>query len=517
MRTHRTVRGLAAVLTTAATIAVALPTSAAAHPGLYFTAAKNAKSNEIQTITVDATAGSFKPSAGASEVAFNAPAYVVERALGTDPAIGVNATTLLPNVLVTVANPAANPHTYTLTYIGAKAGTNVAVTAPATSGTDPLTGGTGVSSTNPTQGGTSTTFTNNGAITADQAAFGETTQVLIANDGYVGQFTETNGLAQNDGRGWLNLKFNPGTYRTPESKEDWLAYGPAQTGIQTHATCVQPAGQPLMLDSNIKSVTPNSSGDPFWRYIPWQKTSVGLGDEPEKWIDTVKALYPTVDLAALSTAGDFRAACESAPVNGVYVPADTAGSSVVSAAVADATTPLSSQITSLTAQVASLTAQVADLTGQRDALTAAKAAAEAAKASLESALGIANGKVTTLTGQNDVLTKQVADLGTHTLNVRLGDAKVREREHVAVLVTGTPGSSVTITITVTKAQAKGLGLRSTTLAREKVKLDDAGAGIATIDVGKQAAAALARHRGAVKASVDVASGIEKDAVVVTLT
>ena len=64
---------------------------------------------------------------------------------------------------------------------------------------------------------------------------------------------------------------------------EWLNYTNIQTGIQTHATCQNvPA---LNTDANAQAVQEffgaNPVGDPFWNYVPWQKTSVvgGVGGD----------------------------------------------------------------------------------------------------------------------------------------------------------------------------------------------------------------------------------------------
>ncbi len=133
----------------------------------------------------------------------------------------------------------------------------------------------------------------------------------------------------------------PGAYRAPMTEPQWLNWEMAQTGIQSHATCQNvPA---LNTEANILAVQTNDT-DPFWNYVPWQKTSARLGDEPEQWIPVVQAATG-VDLEALNTVAEFRAACEGE--GGVYVPADNPAFPA-NGAVTDAVAPLNAMIAQLT-------------------------------------------------------------------------------------------------------------------------------------------------------------------------
>ncbi len=319
-----------------ALLVLALPFGASAHPSLYNIIGKVASSPEIQEITISgATGGTFKPSAGATAVDFDAPAYAVQAALGADPAIGRNATTGQANVLVT--GPLAG--VYTLRFQGTRATTNEAQVVPdggllTGPGTPSATAATDVEGALP-------------AITHDIDPDGGTlpddvSRTTIPNDGYVMTFTESNGLATN---GWLNLRFMPGPYRAPMEEEEWVTWPRAQTGIQSHATCQDAPG--LNTVANILLVQSNET-DPFWNYVPWQKTSSRLGDEPEQWIGVVDDAVG-VDLSTLNTVDDFRTACEG--VDGVYVPADNPAfpaTNAVDDAVEAAVAPLNAMIDSLT-------------------------------------------------------------------------------------------------------------------------------------------------------------------------
>ena len=222
---------LRVALGVAAVLALTLTALASAHPSLYDIVGKVAKSPEIQTLTVDATGGTYKPSAGARTIPYNAPAWQVQDALGADAAIG-RAANGQANVLVT-GDPGGP---YTLRYQGSRATTDQALIVPNSTG---LTGGTATASAVTTiEGGLpDVTYENNpgGFLLPNDIL-----RAAIANDGYAMTFTESNGLATN---GWLNLRFMPGGYRRPAApgvpmtESEWLNWPRAQTGIQSHATC----------------------------------------------------------------------------------------------------------------------------------------------------------------------------------------------------------------------------------------------------------------------------------------
>ena len=318
----------------AAVLALTLTTLASAHPSLYNIVGKVAKPPETQTITISATGTTFKPSAAATSVAWDAPAWAVQAALGADPAIGRNATTGQANVLVTKAGLV-----YTLRFQGSLATANVPQVVPDT------TGGTAVVATPTEGGGPDIRYQddNSGASLPDDVL-----RTVIPNDGFVGAFVESNGVADH---GWLNLRFMPGGYRRPAApgipmtESQWVNWPMAQTGIQSHATCQGVAA--LNTEANILEVQSNET-DPFWNYVPFQRTSSGLGDEPEQWIPVVLAATG-VNLANLGTAAELRTACEG--IGGVFAPADTPSnpaSGAISEAVAAAISPLNAMIAQLT-------------------------------------------------------------------------------------------------------------------------------------------------------------------------
>jgi len=219
------------------------------------------------------------------------------------------------------------------------------------------------------------------------------TQYAISNDGWAMGYKEDNGLAS--GPGMVNYKILPGTWRTPMTPEQKLTYPAAQTDVQPHATCLA-----------TKLVEPVvilawQSSDPFFAYIPWQKISAGLGDEPSKWIPVVKAATAGlpgapaagVDLSALSTEAEFKAACEALPGGtGQYHKADTA-SEIDKATAAlkaqEAVAPFEAEVTSLLGEKSSLQAQIATWSAKSKGL---------------------EGEKSGLLGENEALKKQVGSL-----------------------------------------------------------------------------------------------------------
>ena len=200
-RNLRLLAGLAALL------ALTLTALASAHPSLYNVVGKVAKSPEIQTLTVDATGGTYKPSAGARTIPYNAPAWQVQDALGADAAVGRNATTGQALVLVT-GNPGGP---YTIRYQGTKATTDQALIVPNSTG---LTGGTADGLRDHDCRGRPARHHATRTMRPAHPFRTTSSAPSIPNDGYVMAFIESNGLATD---GWLNLRFMPGGYRRPAS------------------------------------------------------------------------------------------------------------------------------------------------------------------------------------------------------------------------------------------------------------------------------------------------------------
>jgi len=310
---------------------------------------------------------------------------------------------------------------------------------------------------------------NDGCITDNQR-----TTYAVGNDGFamafiegtvaspvVGPASETNGAPA--GRGMINYRFLPGTWRgtaTDANRLLWLAYGPAQTELQAHATCL---GAAWDTPENILAW----QDDPFYDYIPWQKTGVGIGDEPSEWIPVVKDITG-VDLSTLNTPEQFEAACEAPAVGGTYYAADTA-SRITSTLEKQITEPLQSQITTLQTSLTTLQ-------GQKAAVDAQLAAALAPKP-----------RALTLT-----LSAKKFDQG-------------------VAMVTGTPGTAVSVRARLSSADAKQLKV-SRTISSKKATINADGAALVNLGLTAKAARAVDRHRPSLKVTIDaVGGGVTKTA------
>ena len=453
-----------------AALAAFMPAIASAHPSMYQVQALVTRAPEVQTLTVTATGGTFKPSANAPAVPYNAPAWVVQNALGKDSSIGVSSTTGIANVLVT-GPTGSGPYVYTLTYQGSYAATNQAQVAPVD--VDLAGGSHGVVAATTTQGaGTNYTYAtdSSGTNLANQHPT-TAVQTVISNDGYTYAWTESNGLADH---GWLNLKMLPSSFRavaTGMTGTQWLTWWLAQTGIQTHATCwSDPTKSAPLLDAlntsaNILKVQDKYTvsppqGDPFWNYIPWQSATGMSADLPSQWIPVVKDVTG-VDLTNLTTIAQQRTACEG--LNGIFVPADTKATVQTSGFVTEATDPLNTQI--------------ADLNGQISTLQAAKTALE----------------------------NQLSTTLARPLTLKVPAWKLSS-DAITVMTTGPSNVAATVVVKVNADDAKALGLASTTVASANVELGSVGATLDTIALSKAAKKAFARHDGAVKATISATSG-----------
>lgn len=277
------------------------------------------------------------------------------------------------------------------------------------------------------------------------------TRYVVSADGWTAGYAETNGVT---GGGVLDYSVLPTDYRAPMTAAEKLAYPTAQTDVQPHATC---SGVAALTDS--ANVLAWQGRDPSYAYVPWQKTTVGLGDDPTKWIPVVR----TATRVDLSTATDLRRACTD--LGGTYHAADTASSvadALIAAATATATAPLQRQITTLQGQIATLTR--ARATSDRAAATArdAQRLAEAAYQALFT-------KPITLT----LASKRFA----------LGSG--------VVMVSGSPTDPVDVTLEIARKKARKLGLSSPVIAEALGELNADGAVLLTLKPDQDVLDALA--------------------------
>ena len=292
------------------------------------------------------------------------------------------------------------------------------------------------------------------------------TRYAVSSDGYAAGYAETNGVG--DG-GVLNYAVLPTAYRAPATAEEKRSYPAAQTDLQAHATCdvEELASDTVTGGTNILAW---QAGEPSYNYVPWQKDSAGLGDDPAKWIPVVKAATG-VDLA---TAANLTTACTD--IGGTYHAADTK-SAIADKLVANAVAPLDKQI-------AALQKQLADLTKAKAALDKTAAADKAGRKAAEE-------------GYQAQYTRE--------LKLTLAGKRFVRGNGVA-LATGGVGDPVTVTLEVGKKQRRALGLPSRELFSEVKEIDDRGVALVTVKVESDVAKKLAKHGKAVPATVRAESG-----------
>ncbi|HEX7290851.1 MAG TPA: hypothetical protein VF250_06940 [Conexibacter sp.] len=280
----------------------------------------------------------------------------------------------------------------------------------------------------------------------DPTGAGLTTQVryVVSADGYAAGFAETNGVA---GGGVIDYSVLPAAYRAPATAEEKRTYPAAQTDVQAHATC---SGVAALADG--ANILAWQGREPAYNYVPWQKTSAGLGDDPAKWIAVVRSATG-VDLSATT---DFRRACETG-LGGTYHAADSA-SSIADVLIANALAPLQRQ--------------VATLTRARDASDRAAATARAAQRAAEAAYQA---------------------LFTKPIELTLAAKRFAPATGVAVMVTGSPTDPVDVTLELTRKQARKLGLADPVLAEATGELDDNGAVLLTLKPDRDVVRRLARR------------------------
>lgn len=297
--------------------------------------------------------------------------------------------------------------------------------------------------------------------------FSDQKQYLLTNHGFTYAVRESNGFTD---LGMLNYRVAPSAMR---KQPGFDVFAEADTGAQPHATC-RDVDALATREAKLDWQTTAEGGDPFYGYVPFQKGSAGLEDDPAKWTATVKR-FTGVDLAATAEA-DVAKACGD--LGGTFAPADTIVTSAQSLA-AGQTKPLAAEVTALGASVAALQGQIAALGGQ-------KAAAEAQTAGA------------------------LADAGRLRLALRplkLSKAKATvTRSGLTVPVSGPAGAPVTARLLVTPAKARRLALRSRVLGRGAGTLGADGTTTLTVKLTAVAAEAVRRAKGSVPVTVDGRAG-----------
>jgi hypothetical protein len=296
------------------------------------------------------------------------------------------------------------------------------------------------------------------------------TRYTVSNHGYTYVLTESNGETAN---GVLSYAMVPGAYRNqpgfepiPGTRTRLLAE--ADTGAQAHATC---RGVPAL--SAESAVLAWQGDDPFYNYVPFQKGSAGLEDDPKDWIDDVLALTG-VDL---ETEANPAAAC--AGLGGTYEPADTmqtTAASLASGTVATATAPLSTEINSL-----------------KSSLTAAQTALAAANAEVARLLPFTR------------------ELSAALPTARMRASALRSRG-ATVSLAGPPLQAVALRLSIPAKAAKRIGLKSGLLARATASIGAGGSAQATMRPNARVRRALRKLRGSAKLTLTAKGGDRADTV-----
>ena len=248
------------------------------------------------------------------------------------------------------------------------------------------------------------------------------------------------------------------------------------TGAQIHATCGVPA---LATPAVIRSW---QGTDPFYAYVPFQATAVGVDDNAASWLDVVRTATG-VDLTAIADTDAAReAACEALPGAGAgsYVPADATQNTLASwssGQVHVATEPLVEEIARQSTQIGALDAVGADSAAQLAALRTEVADLKLALRSLKLTLP--------------------ATIPTRSSLTKSG---------ITITVAGPAQRTVLTRLKLSEAAAKKLRLRSRILASQSVTLDADGAATVTLKPTSAAAAGLKRAKSKLEVAADATSG-----------
>ena len=269
--------------------------------------------------------------------------------------------------------------------------------------------------------------------------------------------------------------------------------GPA-TGAQPHATCDVAA-------LNMPAVIRSWQGvDPFYAYVPFQRTAAGVDDNAAMWLPVVQAATG-VNLGAVADTDAAReAACEALPgaSAGSYVPADATQNTLASwssGQVHLATAPLEAQLARKDVQIAALGASA----------SAALGASAAGGAQHVSAL---QAEIAAL--KLDLRRLKLA------LPSTIPSPGGLAGKGMALTLAGPAKRTVRVRALIGAPQAKRLGLRSRVLAGRSVVLGADGNAAFTLKPAKAAAARLRHAKGPLVLAVDAATGDRHNLVSATL-
>ena len=303
------------------------------------------------------------------------------------------------------------------------------------------------------------------------------TRYVFTNHGNTYLLRESNGKLTG---GAISYAHRPGggTGLAAASNFDIFGLPPVgpTTGAQPHATCDVPA---LMTPAVIRSW---QGADPFYAYVPFQATAVGVDDDAASWLDVVKTATG-VDLAAIADTDAAReAACEALPGAGAssYVPADATQNTLASwsaGQVHAATVPLEEEIARQNEQIGALNAVGANDDAQLAALRTEVADLKLALRSLRL-----------------------------TLPATIPTRSALTTSGITITVAGPAQRTVLTRLKISEAAARKLRLRSRILASQSVTLDAEGTATVTLKPTGAAAAGLKRAQSKLEVAADATSG-----------
>jgi hypothetical protein len=316
------------------------------------------------------------------------------------------------------------------------------------------------------------------------------TRYVVTNHGNTYLLRESNGKTS---AGVISYAHRP-TGLAAASDFDVFALppkGPA-TGAQPHATCDVAALDTPAVIRSWQGV------DPFYGYVPFQRTAAGVDDNAATWLPVVLAATG-VNLAAVADTDAAReAACEALPgaSAGSYVPADATQNTLASwssGQVHLATAPLEEELARKDAQIAAL--------GTSPALGASAAGG----------------------GQQvSALQAQIAALKLDLRRLRLAlpraipSPRAFAGNGIALTLAGPAKRTVRVRALIGAAQARKLGLRSRVLTIRSVALGAGGSAAFTLKPAQAVAVRLRRARGSLDLAVDAATGDRHNVVSATL-
>lgn len=256
-----------------------------------------------------------------------------------------------------------------------------------------------------------------------------------------------------------------------------LAPQGATTGAQPHATCDAAA---LGSTAVIRSW---QGTDPFYAYVPFQRTAVGVDDNAAAWLPVVRAATGVNLDEVADTDAARQTACQA--IGGTYYAADATQSSLTSWSAGQ-----------VHLATAALEAQIADQAAQIGSLLAGSGA------------GPGDGGAAQIGALRSEIAALKLDLRTLKLSLpaALPSRRALAKDGIALTLAGPAGRTVTVRALISAAKAKKLGLSSRVIGSRGVALGGDGSAAFTLKPRKAVAAVLRRARGTLALGVDATTG-----------